>query len=413
MAASLEQRVKEREASEKALLNRSFQQTVVAALGQFALVSNDYSALLNQADMLVTQTLEAEFFQVLELLPDGKELRLRYGSGWREGRVGKDVVPANKQSQPGFTLTAGEPVVVEDFAKERRFAQSPLLKEHLVASGVTVAIAVGSKVFGVLGAHRTRRRKFTEDEVHFLLAVATVLAMAVERNRAEAELQKLASFAQLNPNPAMELTSDGTITYSNDAARKLAVSIGKAEPGEILPGNIASIVQNCLAAKEGVLRMETQFERRCFSWLFHPVNASKVVHAYVEDITERLNLEAQLRQSQKMESVGQLAAGVAHDFNNMLTVIQGHAGLLMRRPSLPTGVIDSLQAIYFAAERAAALTRQLLMFSRKNVMQARQLDLREVVANMSKMLQRLLSEAVQLEFTPPAELPLIQAAWEW
>src|SRR5205823_13204110 len=104
------------------------------------------------------------------------------------------------------------------------------------------------------------------------------------------------------------------------------------------------------------------------------------VHGYVEDITDRLNLEAQLRQSQKMESVGQLAAGVAHDFNNMLTVIQGHAGMLIARPALPTEMLDSAQAIYFAAERAASLTRQLLMFSRKNVIQLKLIDLREVVS---------------------------------
>src|SRR5216117_1678628 len=88
-------------------------------------------------------------------------------------------------------------------------------------------------------------------------------------------------------------------------------------------------------------------------------------------------LETQLRQAQKMESVGQLAAGVAHDFNNMLTVIQGHAGLLLAKTDLPRQTHDSAQAISFAAERAANLTRQLLMFSRKGVMQPRALDLRE------------------------------------
>ena len=157
------------------------------------------------------------------------------------------------------------------------------------------------------------------------------------------------------------------------------------------------------------MQLETQMEGRTLSWSFHAVQESQVVHGYVEDITGRLSLEAQLRQSQKMESVGQLAAGVAHDFNNMLTIIQGHAGMLMVKPSLPPELLDSAQAIYFAAERAASLTRQLLMFSRKNVMQPKPLDLREVVSHMGKMLQRLLGETIKLEFDPPAEIPLVQA----
>ena len=110
-----------------------------------------------------------------------------------------------------------------------------------------------------------------------------------------------------------------------------------------------------------------------------------------------------------MESVGQLAAGVAHDFNNMLTIIQGHAGLLMAKSELPSKIFSSAQAVYFAAERAAGLTRQLLMFSRKNVMQLKPLDLREAVANMTKMLNRLLGENVVLEFKPPGELPAVNA----
>jgi nitrogen-specific signal transduction histidine kinase/CheY-like chemotaxis protein len=132
-----------------------------------------------------------------------------------------------------------------------------------------------------------------------------------------------------------------------------------------------------------------------------------MVHCYVEDITERLSLEEQLRQSQKMESVGQLAAGVAHDFNNMLTIIQGHSSSLLAKTNLPSEMLDSVQAVYFAAERAAALTRQLLMFSRKNVMQLKPLDLRKIVGNMSNMLQRLLGETIRLQFHPPDELPLV------
>ncbi len=133
------------------------------------------------------------------------------------------------------------------------------------------------------------------------------------------------------------------------------------------------------------------------------------MHCYAEDITQQLSLEEQLRQSQKMESVGQLAAGVAHDFNNMLTIIQGHSSSLLAKPGLPSEMLDPVQAVYFAAERAAGLTRQLLMFSRKNVMQLQPLDLRETVGNMSKMLQRLIGETVALDFHPPEALPLVPA----
>jgi CheY-like chemotaxis protein len=99
---------------------------------------------------------------------------------------------------------------------------------------------------------------------------------------------------------------------------------------------------------------------------------------------------------------------VAHDFNNMLTIIQGHTSSLLKREGLPPTILDPIQAIYFATERAAGLTRQLLMFSRKNVMQVKPLDLREVVGGMSKMLQRLFGETITLEFQPPEELPLVE-----
>ena len=408
MAEFLEQRVGERERTEQTLLTRSLQQTVVSALGQFALVSQDLSALLNQAVMLVAQTIEVQYCGILQLRPERNDLLLRAGTGWKQGAVGKTAFAVDSRTQSGFTLTAGEPVVVEELKTETRFSACPLLLEHGVVSGVTVAIAGQGQAYGILGTYTTQRRKFTEDEVHFLLAVGTVVAMAVARATAEAELEKLAAFAQLNPNPVMELDRAGKPTYFNEAASRLAASVGQSSPLAILPSNIAHIVETCFTTGESRVSLETRLANRTFSWSFHPVKASQVVHAYVEDITERLSLEAQLRQSQKMESVGQLAAGVAHDFNNMLTIIQGHGGMLMARAAQNPELLDSTQAIYFAAERAANLTRQLLMFSRKNVMQPKPLDLREIVSQMSKMLQRLLGETIALEVRAPAQLPQIQ-----
>ncbi len=127
------------------------------------------------------------------------------------------------------------------------------------------------------------------------------------------------------------------------------------------------------------------------------------------DITPQRKMEAQFRQSQKMEAFGQLAGGVAHDFNNILAIIQIQAGLLKSEPSLSLQQLEFAREIERAAERAANLTRQLLLFSRKQTMQPRNLKLKEVVENIAKMLQRTLGEQVQLQFKFAAEPLVIHA----
>jgi two-component system, cell cycle sensor histidine kinase and response regulator CckA len=127
---------------------------------------------------------------------------------------------------------------------------------------------------------------------------------------------------------------------------------------------------------------------------------------HVRDVTTQRQLEEQLRQSQKMEAIGQLAGGVAHDFNNLLTIIHGHASLLLAGARLSGPAVRSAQQVVQAAERAAGLTRQLLAFSRRQVMQPRLLDLNQVVTNMARMLTRILGEdiALKLHYSP-------QPAW--
>ena len=127
------------------------------------------------------------------------------------------------------------------------------------------------------------------------------------------------------------------------------------------------------------------------------------------DVTERVSLEEQLRQSQKMEAIGQLAAGVAHDFNNILTIIKGHASLLSALPARDAEEAESVLEIDEAAKRAANLTRQLLAFSRKQVMHAGVLDLNELVRDAVKMLQRLVGETVSVRSVPYSAPALIEA----
>src|SRR5262245_46479731 len=189
----------------------------------------------------------------------------------------------------------------------------------------------------------------------------------------------------------------------------MARSLRRNHPQSILPLNVANIVKMCLATGQAKLHMDTNICGRVISWSFFPVVANQVVHCYAEDVTDRVNLEADLRQAQKMESVGQLAAGVAHDFNNLLTIIQGHSGLLSDAPSLATDLKESVRQITFAAERAANLTRQLLMFSRKQVMQPQLLNLNEVIQNLNKVIRTLVGAQISLERALMEDLPPIHA----
>ena len=116
-----------------------------------------------------------------------------------------------------------------------------------------------------------------------------------------------------------------------------------------------------------------------------------------QDITERKQLEEQLRQSQKMEAIGQLSGGVAHDFNNLLTVINGHIGLLQMRDQVTPEIANSIEQIAAATNRAGNLTRHLLTFSRQQVMQQAEYNLSGLVANLVKMLRRLLNEDIDLQ----------------
>src|SRR5438445_108948 len=115
------------------------------------------------------------------------------------------------------------------------------------------------------------------------------------------------------------------------------------------------------------------------------------------EITERKRLEEQLLQSQKMEAVGQLAGGVAHDFNNILTAIVGYTDLLAAELGTNVQQLEDLEEIRKAARRAAALTRQLLAFSRKQVLEPRIIDVNGVVMNLDKMLRSLISENIELK----------------
>jgi PAS domain S-box-containing protein len=131
--------------------------------------------------------------------------------------------------------------------------------------------------------------------------------------------------------------------------------------------------------------------------------------AVLLDVTGRKHLEEQLRQAQKMEAVGMLAGGVAHDFNNLLTIISGYSQLILNSLRADDPNRHSVEQIMKAGERAAALTNQLLAFSRRQVLQPRVLDLNKLVTSLSSMLRRLIGEDVDLRLVLPEELGRVSA----
>ena len=251
--------------------------------------------------------------------------------------------------------------------------------------------------------------QLTLDRSGGVLGASGSLTDVTERKLAERAIQKLAAFPQVNPNPVLEFAADGTLTYRNEAALAMAKSLGQKELPTILPPRADEIVRECIKSGEKRLREEVRVAERTLIWSFFPVVASQVVHCYGTDVTDVLSLEAQFRHVQKLESVGQLAAGVAHDFNNILTVIQGYAECLLSQSHHDAGTQGALKQISGAARRAAALTRQLLMFSRKQVIQTKVLDLNSVLQNLANMLLRLLGEDIALECAYAPNLPQIEA----
>jgi PAS domain S-box-containing protein len=188
--------VTERKKAEKTIETRVRQQAVVAELGLRALGGAPLSELMDEAARAVAKALAVEYCKILELLPDGGSFRLRAGVGWKEGLVGRATVSAGADSQAGYTLHSGAPVIVEDLRAETRFRGPPLLHDHGVVSGMSAIIHGRDRPFGVLAAHSAQRRVFTRDDTHCLQAVANVLAASIERVRAEEWKRQFQQLAQ-------------------------------------------------------------------------------------------------------------------------------------------------------------------------------------------------------------------------
>jgi two-component system, cell cycle sensor histidine kinase and response regulator CckA len=224
--------------------------------------------------------------------------------------------------------------------------------------------------------------------------------------------QRFAAFMRHLPGVAFMKNTQGQYVFYNETAE------GQFEPGpdefpgktdeELWPPEYAArFVANdreVLRTKKLVQTVEAvPHKHGIHHWLIHkfPILDENDDVQYIGgvgiDITERKQLEDQLRQSQKMEAVGRLAGGVAHDFNNLLTVISGYGHMLMRGLPQDEALHSCVEEVLKASNRAASLTNQLLAFSRRQVIQPKALDLNVLVANMDRMLRRVIGEHIELE----------------
>ncbi|HZO83373.1 MAG TPA: PAS domain S-box protein [Candidatus Binataceae bacterium] len=176
-------------AAQRELRARLNQQGVVARLGQRALEQIDPVKLMEEAAVLLAETLGVERSAIFELQPGGKSLLLRAGYGWEAGAIGQATMDADKQTLVGYTLAAKAPVVVSDFGAETRFHRGRLVGAEGAASALAVVVSFDGEPWGVLVVESRATREFNHDDVNFVQALAHILAEALVRQRAEQELR--------------------------------------------------------------------------------------------------------------------------------------------------------------------------------------------------------------------------------
>jgi len=276
-----------------------------------------------------------------------------------------------------------------------------------------VPLKIGDRTIGVLTIqHYSDPEAYGEREKHMLEYVSAQVAKAIERKRWEEQLKKLSSAIEYSPTSIIITDVNGNIDYVNPAFTNITgysfeEVIGKnpniLKSGLTLQETYQELWQTIKSGKpwSGELcnkkkNGEYYYELASIAPVFDSEGIITNYVAVKEDITKAKNLEEQFHQAQKMEAIGRLAGGVAHDFNNLLTVVTGYTDMAKMSLHPEDPLYDDIDEIGNAAERAAALTRQLLAFSRKQTFKPGILDLYEIISNMDRMLKRIISEDIEI-----------------
>jgi two-component system, cell cycle sensor histidine kinase and response regulator CckA len=291
-----------------------------------------------------------------------------------------------------------------------------------------VPLKTPTATIGVLVVqHYQNENAYDLRDLEFLESVGGHIALAIERRRAEEELRKNESMLRLlfqyNPLPTwlyeidtlqfLEVNRAAMDLYGYSVEEFERMSVLDIRPQEQRAKAFAYIRELGTDAEEHEFWLHQAKDGRTFEVevISHELNyAGKRVRLVVaQDISERRLLESQLRQAQKMEAVGRLAGGVAHDFNNLLMVIKGHTELLLNALPRSEQITRKIEQIDRSADRATALTRQLLAFSRMQVLQPQVINLNSVIDEMGKLLPRLIGEDIELVIRTNDDLGTVRA----
>ncbi|MGL5195299.1 MAG: EAL domain-containing protein [Chroococcales cyanobacterium] len=186
--ASLEGELLERKRTERLLASHARESAVIAGLGQWALAGMEVISLIEEAGEEVLHTLDSDCCCLWELLSDRQELALKSGAGCCQDAIGAATMGVNTASQEGYTLLVNQPILSPNFQEETRFTPSPFLLERGIASGITVLVHGQTGPYGVLAAYSTECHQFDLEDLHFLQAIANVLAAAIDRQNRERAL---------------------------------------------------------------------------------------------------------------------------------------------------------------------------------------------------------------------------------
>ncbi|MHB8412953.1 MAG: PAS domain S-box protein [Candidatus Acidiferrales bacterium] len=292
-------------------------------------------------------------------------------------------------------------------------------------SWLGVPLRTPSATIGVLVVqHYEDERAYTHRDLEFLASVGGQIALAIERKRAETALRESEARLRvlIEQLPAVLWTIDGEMRFTSSVGAGLA-RLG-LKPQEVVGKSLFEFFNTDdrafppIAAHRKALAGEsvtyhTEWSGGSYACHAEPLrNADGQINGVISmalDITDRKQLEAQLRQAQKMEAVGRLAGGIAHDFNNLLMVIQGYTELLLDRLGNEHPLRRNAEQIHDASQRAASLTRQLLAFSRKQMLAPQVLNIRSVVSDMESILRRLIGEDIDLVTVNPSDLWRVRA----